>query len=209
VSGVACYVRGVPSYLEGLRVDWGWKALKDPERVIVHRLEAALHADPTTHTTETFKSWLAAASNELGGRSIRGRGSDDAGEHTWAAFNGSVRINDSYDPSGECPDLPTAEQFRSAGITKIWTPLFWPEEQLTAMLARVAQLDISMSALVERAWRTAADREPPELPTSTTKCKQSVYLSLDVWSDISARATALDRCMSWLVQRAVAILLAG
>jgi hypothetical protein len=194
----------MPTYLEGLRVDWGWKALRESERAIARKLGATLQADPSTHTIETFKKFLCDASQKLEGRSIRGRGSDDTGDHIWSAFRGACRNGDSYDPSGEFPDVMTADDYRAAGVTMIETPLYWPVDQLAAVIARAAELDVSISRLVQRAWAIASDRELPDVSSPGDKRAQSIYLPIEIWGELTLRSQTLDRSKSWLMQRVVA-----
>jgi uncharacterized small protein (TIGR04563 family) len=198
----------MPEYLEQIEIDWGWPRLSEPERGVARRHEALLQADPTTHTLETLREALAAASAELRGRDVRARAADDGGEYALAARDGKcVEVDDdAFDPEGAFPDRLTPDDYRAAGVTKLYVTLFWTQGLLDAVAKEARRLDRSLSWLVQKAW-TLAKSAPAgagvELPRDGARRRQSVYLPIDIYAELSDAAAREDSSMSMLVRRAL------
>lgn len=209
------------SRLHDIEIDWGWPELNERERAIVRRHEALLQADRKAHTLDSAEAALCAAAAELPGRLIRARGVDDERTYCWQVVEGDVYPGEDFDEAGMFAGELTAADFRAAGVTVVLTPVVFPQSMLesisapgvTASRSIAASLSIaqrgwhnegSLSALVEAAWRVAADDLPAGFRTPAGPRRvQPIYLPVDVWADLHGRAKAEERSVSYLVQRAV------
>lgn len=190
----------MPSFLHDVEIDWGWPKLSSEEQAIVRKHEALLQSDRKSHTAETAEQALAAAGRDLPGRLIRMRAIDDEGHYFWQVVEGEVYPGHEFDDAGMFPEELTAEDFHAVGITIVRTPLALPDAMVEEMAARAATL----SAVVQDAWRQAADALPAgfRMPLGP-RHMHSVYLPVDVWADLKDRARSEERSVSYLVQRAV------
>jgi hypothetical protein len=192
------------SLLHDIEIDWGWPRLNESERAIVRRHEALLQADRKAHTIETAERALIAAAAELPGRPIRARAVDDERMYCWQVVEGDVYDSDEFDDAGVFPSELTAEDFRTAGVTIVLTPVVFPESMLRSIEQRGWHHDGSLSTLVQGAWQIAADDLPAGFRTPAGPRRvQPIYLPVDVWADLHDRAKAEARTVSYLVQRAV------
>jgi uncharacterized small protein (TIGR04563 family) len=201
----------MPEYLRRFDIDWGWPRLSEAERAVVRRHEARAHAEPGTHTLVTLKEALAAASRELPGREIRSRAMDEYGEYALVAREG--RCSDAepgaFDEGGEFSGPLSADDYRAAGVKTLYVSLFWPESMLRVLQEQAHRLDRSLSWVVQKALAvsgagTSAPTEDGALPRVGARCKQSVYLPIEIWAELHERADREDRSMSSLVQQALA-----
>jgi uncharacterized small protein (TIGR04563 family) len=200
----------MPAYLQHFEIDWGWPRLSEAERAVVRRHEARAQADPGTHTLTTLKEALAASSRELQGREIRSHAEDEHGEYALVAREGrcSDADDDSFNEEGKFPDLLTADDYRAAGVEKLYVGLYWPEGMLRAIQAQASRLDRSLSWVVQKAWIVAkGSTSPPAddngLPRDGDRRKQSIYLPIEIYAELAEVAAREDRSMSFLVQRAL------
>lgn len=202
----------MPDYLHYLKTDWGYAALTPGEQAIARRFEALLRAAPGV-TTDWLAGQMVAASRLLPGRTLRARGEDDEGEFALVAIDGLH--GDDPDPADYADEvditgLLTADDYRAAGVTQIWTLLLWSPPLLDAMVARAEELDVSLSWIVQSSWKLAghrvAEADLGAYPIERPRI-QSVFLLVDQWAELTDRAAAEDRSKSWLVQRAVALAL--
>jgi hypothetical protein len=192
------------SLLHDVEIDWGWPRLDDRERAIVRRHEALLQADRKAHTVQSAEAALIAAAAELTGRSIRARAVDDERTYCWQVVEGDVYDSEDFDEAGMFPGELTAEDFRTAGVTIVLTPVVFPESMLRSIEQRGWHYDGSLSTLVQGAWQIAADDLPAGFRTPAGPRRvQPIYLPVDVWADLHDRAKAEERTVSYLVQRAV------
>jgi uncharacterized small protein (TIGR04563 family) len=201
----------MPAYLRRVEIDWSWPQLTLTERAVVRRHEARANADPGTHTYATLKAALAAASRELPGREIRSRARDDGGEYLLVAREGRCFDSDdrSFDEEGAFRETLSAEDYRAAGVEKIYVALYWPEEMLRALQAQAIRLDRSISSLVQNAWIVgASSSDDPAagggLPRDGKAHKRSVYLPIGIYAEVAEIAAREDRSMSWVMRRALA-----
>lgn len=200
----------MPAYVQHFEIDWGWPRLSEAERAVVRRHEARAQADPGTHTLATLKEALAAASRELPGREIRSRVEDENGEYALVAREGrcSDADDDAFDEEGKFPDLLTADDYRAAGIDKVYVGLYWPEGMLRAIKAEASRLDRSLSWVVQKAWvlargKASAATGDSGLPRDGDRRKQSMYLPIGIYAEVAELAAREDRSMSFVVQRAL------
>jgi uncharacterized small protein (TIGR04563 family) len=200
----------LPSYLDTFETDWGWLALSEAERAVVRRHEARFQADPGTHTLATLMEALSEASRELPGREIRSRASDEGGEYALVSRDGRCLESEegSFDEEGVFPESPTPDDYRAAGVGKVYVGLYWPENMLEAIKAQASRLDWSLSALVQKAWAIAKSSSSlaatsGDLPRDGARRKQSIDLPIDVYAEVAELATREDRSMSFVVQRAL------
>lgn len=207
----------MPSLLHDVEIDWGWSQLNESERAIVRRHEALLQADRKAHTIDTAEQALLAAARELPGRSIRARAVDDDRTYGWQVVEGEVYDSDDFDEAGMFPGELAAEDFRAAGVRIVMTPIVFPDSMLRAIsqpggnpgrsslgAQRGYQQDGSLSSLVQAAWQMAADDLPAGFRTPPGPRRvQPIYLPVDIWADLQARAKAEEHSVSYLVQRAV------
>lgn len=194
----------MPSFLHDVEIDWGWPMLTWDERVRVRRHEALLQADRKSHTVTTAQQALRAAATAVPGQSICMRAIDDDRVYTWEMAGGELREGGEFDESGMFPEELTAEDFHTAGITIVLTPLAFPESMLRTIHATVAPRADSLSAVVQDAWHLASDELPAGFRTPAgPRRMHSVYLPVDTWAAIKDRAKLEERSMSYLVQRAV------
>jgi hypothetical protein len=192
------------SLLHDVEIDWGWPRLDDRERAIVRRHEALLQADRKAHTVESAQAALLAAAADLPGRLIRARAVDDERTYCWQVVEGDVYDCDELDESGMFPGELTAEDFRTAGVTIVLTPVVFPDSMLRSIEQRGWHYDGSLSTLVQGAWQIAADDLLAGFRTPAGPRRvQPIYLPVDVWADLHDRAKAEERTVSYLVQRAV------
>jgi hypothetical protein len=192
------------SLLHDIEIDWGWPQLDDSERAIVRRHEALLQADRKAHTVATAELALLAAAAELPRRSIRARAVDDERTYCWQVVEGDVYDSEDFDEAGMFPGELTANDFRTAGVTIVLTPVVFPESMLRSIEQRGWHYDGSLSTLVQGAWQIAADDLPAGFRTpGGPRRVQPIYLPVDVWADLHDRAKAEARSVSYLVQRAV------
>jgi hypothetical protein len=192
------------SLLHDIEIDWGWPQLDDSERAIVRRHEALLQADRKAHTVDTAEVALLAAAAELPRRSIRARAVDDERTYCWQVVEGDVYDSEDFDEAGMFPGEVTADDFRTAGVTIVLTPVVFPESMLRSIEQRGWHYDGSLSTLVQGAWQIAADDLPAGFRTPAGPRRvQPIYLPVDVWADLHDRAKAEERSVSYLVQRAV------
>jgi hypothetical protein len=192
------------SLLHDVEIDWGWPRLNEVERATVRRHEALLQADRKAHTVKTAEAALIAAAADLPGRPLRARGVDDERTYCWQVVEGDVYDSDEFDESGMFPGELTAEDFRTAGVTIVLTPVVFPESMLRSIEQRGWHYDGSLSTLVQGAWQIASDDLPAGFRTPAGPRRvQPIYLPVDVWADLHDRAKAEERTVSYLVQRAV------
>lgn len=191
----------MPSFLHDVEIDWGWPELTPEEQSIVRKHEALLQADRKSHTVLTAEQALLAAAAELPGRGLRMRAVDDDQQYTWQIVEGELYDGGELDEGGMFPHELTAEDFHTAGVTIVLTPLVFPDSMLQTMTIQAHE---SLSSLVQDAWRSAADECPAGFRTPLgPRRMQSVYLPVEIWADIKDRAKQEERTMSYLVQRAV------
>lgn len=204
------------SLLHDVEIDWGWSQLSAAERAIVRRHEALLQADRTAHSVMTAEQALLAAARELPGRSIRARAIDDDRTYGWQVVDGEIHESDDFDEAGMFPGELAAEDFRAAGVRIVMTPIVFPDSMLQAITQpvnpggsslgaqRSLQHDSSLSSLVQSAWQIAADELPAGFRTpSGPRRVQAIFLPVEIWADLQARAKAEEHSVSYLVQRAV------
>jgi hypothetical protein len=192
------------SLLHDVEIDWGWPQLNLAERAIVRRHEALLQADRKAHTVESAEAALLAAAAELPGRAIRARAVDDERTYCWQVVEGDVYDGEEFDETGMFPGALTAEDFHTAGVTIVLTPVVFPDSMLKSIEERGWHYDGSLSTLVQGAWQIAADDLPAGFRTPAGPRRvQPIYLPVDVWAELHHRAKAEERSVSYLVQRAV------
>jgi len=197
-------LRGMPSFLHDVEIDWGWPELTPDERVRVRRHEALLQADRKSHTLETAEQALLAAAADLPGRSIRMRAVDDELAYNWQIVEGELYDGGDFDEAGMFPEELAADDFHAAGVTIVLTPIAFPESMLATIQTVAPPRSDSLSALVTDAWQVAADELPAGFRTPLgPRRMQSVYLPVDTWADLRERAKIEERSISYLVQRAV------
>lgn len=192
------------SLLHDVELDWGWPHLDAAERLIARRHEALLAADRRAHTIESAHAALLAAARELPGRTIRARAIDDERTYSWCVVDGEIRDADDFDEAGMFAGELTAADFRAAGVTIVSTPIVVPDSLMRSIQERARQRDATLSELVQGAWRRAADELPPgfRVPAGPRRV-QSIYLPVEIWADLHARAKAEEHSVSYLVQRAL------
>lgn len=141
---------------------------------------------------------------------VRAQAEDDCGRHVLVARAGqcSKSDDDSFDPEGKFPDLLTAGDFRAAGVEKLDVGLFWPGEMLRAIQEEAFRLDRSLSWVVQKAWvlakkPSAASGKDPGLPMGGARQRQSIYLPIEIYAELSEIAACEDRSMSFVIQRAL------
>jgi uncharacterized small protein (TIGR04563 family) len=198
----------VPDYLHFAAFDWSWGSLNEDERKLAKLHEARLQADPTTHTLETFKQAVVAASRDLPGRAIVAVAEDDYDEWFFTATDGCLEEllePETYDGEGAFPDILTAEDYRRAGVDRVCMPLYFKAETLKAMSAEAARLDRSLSWIVQKGWLLAKGIEVRSgaLPDGGDRTKQSLYYPIDIYDEVEREADAEDRSKSWIVVRAL------
>jgi hypothetical protein len=192
------------SLLHDVEIDWGWHALNADERAIVRRHEALLQADRKAHSVASAEAALLAAARELPGRVIRARAVDDDRQYGWQVVEGELFPCDELDEEGMFPGPLTADDFKSAGVAIVLTPVVFPDALLRSIEARGWHHDGSLSSLVQGAWKLAADDVPAGFRTPDGPRRvQSIYLPVEMWAELHDRAKAEERSVSYLVQRAV------
>ena len=206
-----CYERHVPDYIEWFKTDWGYAALSAAEQASARACEAVLRAEPDI-TAEWLAQQIAAATSMLPGRRIRVQAADGGGELALVANDG--RIGNDPEPveltdDADITTLLTADDYRAAGVTRIWTMLVWTQPLLEAVIAKASELDTSVSWVVQSAWQRASNRldKANLAPYEGDRRKQSVFLLVDQWAELEMLKKRDDRAASWFVQRAVAVAL--
>lgn len=200
----------MPAYLLAFDIDWSWKELSASEQAIVRRHEALARADPTTHTLETLKQALAAASSDLPQRQIRAVAEDEHGAHALEASHGQCTESKgaAFNPAGRFPGDLKPSDYIAAGVRQLRVALYWPEGSLTAMEEQAHRLDASLSWLVQRALIAAkapgtAPVAAGQFPRDGGRRKQGVYLPIEMYAELVETADREDRSMSSLVQAAM------
>jgi hypothetical protein len=203
----------VPNYFRigHLQIDWQWPLLSESERATVRRCEARFAADPEFGGIDGFYAAVAAASRELPGRTVRARASGATAEeeHELAvrAHDGVSEDDDGdLDEEGACQDPLTLADYRAAGATRAWVPLYWPEEMLGLLQDTANRLDVSLSQLAERAWQLTktSSAEPASLPRGGSRRLQSLFLPVETMFELQEAANASDRSNSSVMQEALA-----
>ncbi len=201
----------MPAYLDRAVIDWSWPSLNDAEQGTVRLFEARHQADPGTHTLDTFKAALASVSSKLPGRTLRARAQDEHGSYELVASAGAAEVSESagFDDSGVFKEALSPDDFRAAGVEKLWVGLYFPAPMLAAVKGEATRADKSLSFVVQTALR-AGFGLPADAPThdfgsaNSDKRKQSVYLPLDLYTELRGRADREDRSLSWVAQSAIA-----
>lgn len=202
----------MPSYVKRLRTDWGYARLSATEQAIARRYEALLRADPGV-TADWLAEQLGAASAQLPGRRVHAYGEDDDGEFALVALDGKCGGDPDVHDYGEEADITsalTADDYRAAGVTAIWTTLFWTRPLLDAVISKAEELDVSASWVVQACWQLAGARCAEAklgYDPNAARATQPLFLLVDQWADIKERALREERSMSWFVQRAVVLAL--
>jgi hypothetical protein len=187
--------------LHDVEIDWGWPELSRHERIVVRMHEAVLQASRTAHTIESAERVLLAAAADLPGRALRMRAVDDELLHHWQIVEGEIFEGGDFDEDGMFPEELTADDFRSAGVTVVRTPLAFPDSMLDTIRMKAAS---PLSIAVRDAWASAADELPAGFRTPLgPRRMQSIDLPVEIWADIKERARTEERSMSYLVQRAM------
>ena len=190
--------------LHDVEIDWGWPQLSAEERVIARRHEALLKADRKALTIETAHAALQNAAAELPERTIRARAVDDERTYCWQVVEGDIYDSDEFDETGMFPGPLTAADFHAAGVTLVLTPIVFADSLLRSMQERGWAHDGSLSSLVQGAWQAAAADVPAGFRAPAgPRHVQPIYLPVEIWADLHARARAEEHSVSYLVQRAV------
>lgn len=204
----------MPDYVHYFKTDWGYAGLGEAEQRIARKYEALLRAEPDV-TAEWIAARLGEASKELPGRAIRAVGEDDSSEWALIARDGAVEDDPAEEPfdadAADITMLLGADDYRAAGVERISTMLFLPEELLDQVSEKALELDTALSWVVQRCWQLAAgrlDEAARGKAYGMQRRRVSIYLTVAQWEEIKARAEREDRSMSSLVQRAVVVGLA-
>jgi len=194
----------MPEYLQFFEVDWSWPNLSEAERQVVRRFEALIQSDSGSVSLTWLMDVLADASLELPDREIHARAAEYYQRYSLAARDGRCfeARGIAFDPDGRCPEQPTADDFRAAEARNVNIGLYWPEKMLEAIKTQAHRLDASLSWIVQKAWIVARELESSptatesELPSDGATRKQSMYLPVAMYAEISERAGRNDSSMS-------------